>query len=131
MTRALQRYLTDEHHHSEFSRGQLEARAYERAAKARWLHGTMLPSSWAEARELVRCKVTLTSRDEGAMVADLAATLERGQLALDTIKGEMQSTRGGMWHTHFPPLVPPAAAEASAAAVAAEGAPAATEAEAA
>jgi hypothetical protein len=75
----VQRFITDEEHLSEHDRLLQRQRDDEHASKAMWIGGIMQPSNWSEAKETVRTKATLTSKDNATLMCDLKATVDWGR----------------------------------------------------
>ena len=98
----VQRFLADTAHVSEFARTHDCELARETAAKARWLDGDLRPANWAEAREAVRGKATLTSHDEATLVRELRDAVDRGHTATQTLRSQTRAARGRMLHAEFP-----------------------------
>lgn len=110
----VQRFITDEKNLSEHERLLQSQRDYEHASKAKWLGGTIKPSNCSEAKETVRTKATLTSRDDAMLVCDLDEMVGRGQSAKRLLLEQTRASRGQMLHMKFPPAtrcgcLPPAA----------------------
>lgn len=109
----VQRFLADTQHVSEFARTRECELAREHAAKARWLDGDLRPANWAEARETVRGKATLTSKDEATLVRELHDTVAKGFTATQTLRSQTRAARGRMLHAEFPPASAAVAAAAA------------------
>jgi hypothetical protein len=107
---AVQRWVQDSVHVSEYGRVQEAQRTHGHAVKAAWLAGDLYVSGAADARELVRVKSTLTSKDEEHLLAELRAAVLRGEGAKQEMYAQWRVSRGRMLHTCFPPVaVTPAA----------------------
>jgi hypothetical protein len=101
-TNALQRFLVDGEHRSEFSRLHDVYYDKETEAQRRWLAGDMKHSGRHHAKRALEGKATLTSVDEQHLEADLLETRQRGRDSMKAIKDEWNAARGHMVHQVFP-----------------------------
>ena len=99
----MQRYIADTVRISEHARAREAQRVRAHAIKAACLAGEVVPTGGLEARELLRVKVTLVSKDEHALQAELEAAVAKGQAARATFLQQTSDARGSMLHAAFPP----------------------------
>jgi hypothetical protein len=99
----VQRFVQDCAHVSEHARLSDAQRARAAAAKATWLAGEVKPSGGPEARELLKVKATLVSKDDPTLLAELDARVTHGQDAKRAFLQQTSVARGCMLHTAFPP----------------------------
>lgn len=100
--RCVQRFVQDCSHVSEHARAHDAAGAAAAASKAAYIGGNVLPSGRAEARELLRGKSTLFSKDEETLCRELNERLDAGEASRRGFLAQTTMARGSMLHTAFP-----------------------------
>lgn len=100
----MQRYIADAAHVSEHARLLEAQRAHAHGIKAACLAGDMAPMGGAEARELLRVKATLVSKDDCTLQGELEAVVAKGQAARVQLRQQGAMARGRMLHTAYPPV---------------------------
>ena len=99
----VQRYIADTVRITEHARALEAQREHAHAVKGACLAGEMVPTGGLEARELLRVKATLVSKDDDALQAELEAAIAKGQAARATFLQQTSGARGSMLHDAFPP----------------------------
>ena len=100
----VQRHIADAAHISEHTRLLEAQRAHARGIKNACLAGDMAPTGGAEARELLRVKATLVSKDDCTLQEELEAAVAKGQAAKAQLRQQGAMARGRMLHTAYPPV---------------------------